>query len=50
MKIVEMLRTDKELQKLKEAYKSKYNKNAPPYSYDEYDGIEDYKKKLKSKL
>ena len=50
MKIVEKLRKDKELQKLKEAYKIKYNKNAPPFNYDEYYGIEDYKKKLKSQL
>lgn len=50
MKIVEIIQKDKELQKLKEAYKSKYNKNAPPFNYDEFYDIEDYKKKLKSEL
>ena len=50
MKIVETLQKDKELQELKKKYKEKYNKNAPPYNYDEYNSIEDYKKDLKSKL
>ena len=50
MKIVEDLRKDKEVQELKKAYKEKYKKNAPPYNYDDYAGIEDYKKKLKERL
>ncbi len=50
MKIVELLKKDEELQKLKKAYKDKYNKNAPPYNYDEYEGIEDYKNRLRLKL
>ena len=50
MKIVQIIRKDKELQKLKEIYKRKYNKNAPPFNYDEYYGIEDYKEKLKLEI
>lgn len=46
MKIVEELRKDKEIQQLKKIYKEKFNKNAPPFNYDEYKGIDDYKKKL----
>lgn len=47
MKIVEELRKDQEVQQLKEDYRKKYGKNAPPYNYDQYKGIDDYKKKLK---
>ena len=47
MKIVEELRKDKEIQQLKNDYKKKYNKNAPPFNYDQYKGIDDYKIKLK---
>lgn len=47
MRIVESIRKDKEIQKLKEEYKALYGKNAPPYNYDEYAGIDDYKAKLK---
>ena len=47
MKIIEILRKDKEL-KMRDYIL--YQKNAPPYNYDEYYGVEDYKKKLQSKL
>ena len=47
MKLVEELRKDKEIQQLKKEYKEKYNKNAPPYNYDQYKGIDDYKEKLR---
>lgn len=47
MKIVEMIRKDKEIQQLKAAYEEKYHKYAPPYNYDEYAGIDDYKDKLR---
>lgn len=50
MSIIEALRKDEEIQELKKAYKEKFQKNAPPYNYDEYGGIEDYKKKLKEKI
>lgn len=47
MKIVEEIRKDKEIQELKKIYKEKFGKNAPPYNYDDYAGIEDYKTKLR---
>ena len=43
----EMINKDQEIQKLKSMYKEKYGKNAPPYNYDEYAGIDDYKSKLR---
>lgn len=50
MTIVQIIKSDKEIQQLKKDYKEKYNKNAPPYNYDQYSSIEDYKKKLKELL
>ena len=47
MKIVEEIRNDKEIQQLKREYKEKHNKNAPPFNYDQYASIEDYKNKLR---
>ena len=47
MRIVEVLQKDEELKQIKEEYKKKFSKNAPPYNYDQYNGIEDYKQKLK---
>ena len=45
MTIVDRIKNYKEIQELKKIYKEKYGKNLP-YNYDEYNGIEDYKKKL----
>lgn len=50
MKIVEEIRNDKEIQKLKKEYKEKYKKNAPPFNYDEYFSIENYKEKLRDMM
>lgn len=47
MNLMQVINRDKEIQELKDDYKEKYGKNAPPYNYDQYKGIEDYKKKLK---
>lgn len=47
MRIVEKLNQDQEIQELKKLYKEKNGKNAPPYNYDEYAGLDDYKSKLK---
>lgn len=50
MKIVEAIISDKEIKQLKVLYKEKFKKNAPPYNYDEYAGIDDYKRQLKKLL
>lgn len=50
MKIVEAINKDAEIQKLKKDYKEKYNKNAPPFNYDEYAGIDDYRSKLREMI
>ncbi len=47
MKIVELIVHDKEIQRLKREYREKYGKNAPPFNYDEYIDIGDYKSKLR---
>lgn len=50
MKIVELINKDKEIQELKKQYKERFGKNAPPYNYDQYASIDDYKSKLKEKI
>lgn len=50
MKIVDELKKDNDIQQLKKLYKEKFKKNAPPYNYDEYAGIEDYKMQLKKMI
>lgn len=50
MKIMEYLKNDLELKQLKEEWKVKFTENFPPYNYDEYNGIDDYKQKIKNVL
>ena len=45
--IGELINKDKEIQELKKLYKEKNGKNSPPYNYDEYAGLDDYKSKLR---
>mgnify|MGYP000959720013 CR=1 FL=1 len=47
MQIGEFILNDVEIQELKKEFKILFKKPAPPYNYDEFDGIEDYKKKIK---
>lgn len=47
MNIVDIIDNDQEIQQLEAAYEEKYHKYAPPYNYDEYAGIDDYKDKLR---
>lgn len=46
-KLIEAIKNDKEIQMLKKQYEEKYGENPPPYNYDEYSGLDDYKEKLK---
>ena len=50
MRIIEQIKTNEELQKLRVEWKEKKNTSFPPYNYDEYHGIEDYKEKIQRKL
>lgn len=47
-KFIEVIKNDKEIQMLKKQYEEKYDENPPPYNYDEYLGLDDYKEKLKN--
>lgn len=50
MKIVEAIQKDEEMKMLKREYREKYNKNAPPYNYDQFKGLDDYKVYLRKQL
>lgn len=50
MKLMEYLRTDEELKQLREEWKTKFTRSFPPYNYDEYGGIDDYKQRIKNAL
>lgn len=50
MKIMGFLRTDEELKDLRKRWYKKTEKSFPPYNTDEYNGILDYKEKIKEKL
>ena len=47
---MKMLRTDKELLAMREEWKKKKRTPFPPYNYDEYAGIDDYKQKIRRRL
>lgn len=50
MKLMEYLRIDEELKQFREKWKEKFEQPFPPYNYDEYAGIDDYKKKIREAL
>lgn len=50
MKLMEYLRTDEELKSFREEWKTKFIEPFPPYNYDCYNGIDDYKAKIKAAL
>ena len=50
MNLMENLRNDAELKQLREEWKKKSGSSFPPYNYDEYTGIDDYKQKIRKEL
>ncbi len=50
MNLMEYLRNDAELKQLREEWKKKSGSSFPPYNYDEYTGIDDYKQKIRKEL
>jgi len=50
MALVEILRNDKEIIELRAEWEEKMSTPFPPYNYDEYYGIEDYKKKIRQRM
>lgn len=47
MGIIELLRSDEELDELRKVWKEKKLEPLPPFNFDEYSGITDYKNKIK---
>ncbi len=50
MNLVQYLKNDEDLAEMRSRWMQIYKTPFPPYNYDEYDGIEDYKEKLRAKL
>lgn len=50
MNLMECLRNDAELKQLRMEWKKQHGSNFPPYNYDEYAGIDDYKQKIRKEL
>ena len=49
-KLLEFLRTDEELNKLREEWYAKFEDDFPLFNTDEYNGIDDYKNKIREKI
>lgn len=47
MDLISFLKTDEELKDLRLKWKKVYESPFPPYNWDEYGGIDDYKRKLR---
>lgn len=50
MNLLEMIGKDEEIKELKEIYRKKYNKPAPPYCLGVDNGIEKYKQRLRKMI
>lgn len=50
MKILEIIRNDRELQQFRKEWKEKFTDPFPPWNYDCYGNIDDYKQKIKEAL
>ncbi len=50
MELMKCLRNDEELNQMRGQWKEKFGQSFPPYNYDEYYGIDDYKSKIRMAL
>lgn len=50
MKILDAIRDDEELNKFRQEWKEKFTQPFPPWNYDQYGGIDDYKQKIREAL
>ena len=50
MELIRAIREDKELQEMRTKWREKKDTPFPPYNYDEYGGIDDYKRKIRKRL
>ncbi len=48
--LLKILRKDEEIQEMRMEWKEKKDTPFPPYNYDEYGGIEDYKEQIRKRL
>lgn len=49
-KLLRALDEDLEVQEMRREWKEKMNSPFPGYNYDQYGGIDDYKRKVKARL
>lgn len=50
MNIIQYLRNDEELKALRLKWKEVFGAPFPPYNYDEYNGVEEYKSCIRKEL
>lgn len=50
MKLIQFLKNDEEIKELRIAWKKVYSAPFPPYNWDEYNGVEEYKEKIREKI
>lgn len=50
MGLIQFLKNDEEIKELRAAWRRVYNTPFPPYNWDEYNGIEEYKGKIREKI
>lgn len=48
--LLKLIREDKEIQEMRKEWREKKDYPFPPYNYDEYGGIDDYKQKIRRRL
>lgn len=48
--IMEFLRNDEELKRLRQEWKKKFQQPFPPWNYDCYGGMDDYKQRIREAL
>lgn len=49
-RLIQFLKNDEEIKALRIAWQKVYDTPFPPYNWDEYNGIEDYKGKIRDKI
>ena len=50
MKILDVIRSDKEIQQLRQEWKEKFTRPFPGWNYDCFGGIDNYKQRIKMAL
>lgn len=50
MKILTIIRDDEEIKQLRQEWKEKFTESIPPWNYDCFGGIDNYKQRIKMAL